>query len=191
MAVEDQGPRRAHRRMPLGGGSCSQSLPISSSMPWPVLAETRMAVLGRGSPGPARFPRRPRSGRARGQVDLVDDRDDLQAGLDGRVGVGDGLGLHALRGIDDQDRPFARLQGLLHLVVEVHVAGRVDEVEHELLAVVLVEDGDGRGLDGDAALALQVHVVEDLVLELALGDGPGAHEQAVGQACSCRGRCGR
>ena len=46
---------------------------------------------------------------------------------------------------------------------------------------MLVEDGDGRGLDGDAALALQVHVVEDLVLELALGDGPGAHEQAVGQ----------
>ena len=71
-------------------------------------------------------------GSGGGQVDLVDDGDDLQARLDGGVGVGDGLGLHALGGIDDQDRPFAGLQGLLHFVVEIHVAGRVDEVEHEL-----------------------------------------------------------
>src|SRR5207247_2134134 len=40
---------------------------------------------------------------------------------------------------------------------------------------------NGRGFDGDAALALQVHVVQDLVLELALGDGAGPHEQAVGK----------
>jgi hypothetical protein len=46
---------------------------------------------------------------------------------------------------------------------------------------VLVKHGHGAGLDGDAALALQVHVVEDLLLELALGDGAGAHEQPVGQ----------
>jgi hypothetical protein len=45
------------------------------------------------------------------------------------------LRLHALRRIDDQDRPFARLQGLLDFVVKVHVPRRVDEVEHELLTV--------------------------------------------------------
>jgi hypothetical protein len=47
--------------------------------------------------------------------------------------------------------------------------------------VVFMKDGDGRGLDGDPALALEVHVVEDLLLELALGDGAGAHEQPVGE----------
>ena len=31
-----------------------------------------------------------------GQVDLVDDQDDLHIGFDGHVGIGDGLGLDAL-----------------------------------------------------------------------------------------------
>ncbi len=50
--------------------------------------------------------------------------------------------------------------------MEIHVAWRVDEVEHVGLAGVLVLHGDGGGLDGDAALALDVHAVEDLVLGL-------------------------
>src|SRR5206468_1607519 len=74
-----------------------------------------------------------------------------------------------------------RLEGFLDLIVEIDMAGRVDEIEHELFTAMVMEDGDGRGLDGDAALALQVHVVQDLVVELALGDGPGPHEQAVGE----------
>ena len=72
---------------------------------------------------------RTRSGSADGQVDLVDDRDDLEIVVDGGVGVGQGLRLHALRGVDDQDRAFARGQASRHFVVEVDVAGRVDEVE--------------------------------------------------------------
>ena len=91
-----------------------------------------------------------------GEVDLVDDRDDLEVLLEGRVGIGDGLGLHALSGVDDEDRPLAGLERLSDLVVEVDVAGRVDEVEHERHAGVVVHDGDGAGLDGDAALALEV-----------------------------------
>ena len=121
------------------------------------------------------------NGARSGQVNLVDDRDDLQPHVDRGVRVGDGLGLHALGAVDDEDRPLARLQRLLHLVVEVDVPRRVDEVQHELLGaavghLVVVEDGDSRRLDGDAALPLQVHVVQHLVLELTLGDGPGAHE---------------
>jgi hypothetical protein len=44
-----------------------------------------------------------------------------------------------------------------------------------------VLDGDGGGLDGDAALALEVHGVEELLLGLAVGDGVGVLEQAVGE----------
>ncbi len=65
--------------------------------------------------------------------------------------------------------------------MEVDMPWRVDEVQHERHAVVLVEDGDRTGLDGDATLALQVHVVKDLLLEFAFGDGAGAHQQAVGE----------
>src|SRR6202043_2600802 len=44
-----------------------------------------------------------------------------------------------------------------------------------------VEQRHGVALDGDAALALDVHRVEDLVAELALLDRAAALDQAVGQ----------
>src|SRR5690606_19109921 len=86
-----------------------------------------------------------------------------------------------LGGIHDEDRPFAGQQRPRDLVVEVHVAGGVDEVEQVRLALVRVPNADRGGLDGDAAFAFQVHVVEGLVAGFAVGDGPGALEQAVRQ----------
>src|SRR5688572_10237230 len=58
---------------------------------------------------------------------------------------------------------------------------RVDEIEHELLPLMLMKHRYGRGLDGDSALAFQVHVIENLVLKLALRDRPRAHQQPVRQ----------
>ena len=58
----------------------------------------------------------------------------------------------------------------------------VDEVERVDLPVLRgVVEGDGAGLDGDAALALEVHIVEDLILHLARGDGVALFQQAVRQ----------
>ena len=75
--------------------------------------------------------------------------------LHGQVGVGQGLGLHALGGVDHENGPLAGGQGAGDLVVKVHMARRVDEVQGVGLAVQsVVLDGDGAGLDGDAALAL-------------------------------------
>ena len=42
-----------------------------------------------------------------GEVDLVDDGDDREVVVDGLEGVGDGLGLDALGGVDEEERPFA------------------------------------------------------------------------------------
>ena len=72
--------------------------------------------------------------RAR-QIDLVDDRDDLEVVLDREVGVGERLRLDALRRVDQQQRAFARGERPRHLVREVDVARRVDQVEDVLLAV--------------------------------------------------------
>ena len=105
--------------------------------------------------------------RAR-QIDLVDDRDDLEVVLDREVGVGERLRLDALRGVDQQQRALARGQRPRDLVAEVDVAGRVDQVEDVLLAVRRrVVQADRVRLDGDAALALEVHGVEHLRLHLA------------------------
>ena len=117
-----------------------------------------------------------------GQVDLVDDRDDLEVAVDGEVHVGQRLRFHALARIDQQQRAFARGQRPGDLVREVHVARRVDQVQDVLLPVVgRVVQADRVGLDGDAALALEVHGVQDLGLHLAGLERPGVFEEAVGQ----------
>ena len=117
-----------------------------------------------------------------GQVDFIDDRDDFQVVVQRQVGVGEGLRFHALRGVHHQQRALAGLQAAGDLVGEIHVAGGVDEVQLIPVAVVgAVIEADGVGLDGDAALALQVHGVEHLLHHFALGKRPGDFEQTVRQ----------
>ena len=60
--------------------------------------------------------------------------------------------------------------------------GRVDQVEDVVLAVVgRVAHAHGLGLDRDAALALEIHLVEELRALSRSVSVPGRVEQAVGQ----------
>ena len=62
------------------------------------------------------------------------------------------------------------------------MAGRVDQVEDVVLPVLgRVVQPDGLRLDGDAALALEVHRVEHLLVHLARVEPAGHLDQAVGQ----------
>ena len=107
-----------------------------------------------------------------GEVNFVDDGADFQIVVQGEVGVGQGLGLNALAGVHDEDGPLAGGQRAADLVVEVHVARGVDEVQGIGLAVLgVIAEGDGAGLNGDAALLFQVHVVQKLAFHLPFGDG--------------------
>jgi hypothetical protein len=117
-----------------------------------------------------------------GQVDLVEDRDDLMVVVDGLVDVGEGLRLDPLGGVDHQQAALAGRQAAGDLVGEIDVAGGVDQVQHIVLAVLgPVLQADGLGLDGDAALALDVHRVEHLLLHVARGEAAGQLDQPVGQ----------
>ena len=114
------------------------------------------------------------------QVNFVDDRDDGQVLLRRQMDVGHRLRLDALGGVNDQQRAFARAQAARNFVGKIHVAGRVDQVQLVSLAVLgLVKHRDRMGLDGDAALAFQVHGIEQLLLHVARGDGAGAMQQPV------------
>ena len=123
------------------------------------------------------------------QVDLVEHRDDVQVGVQREVEVREGLRLDALRGVDEQDGGLAGLERPRDLVGEVDVPGRVDHVEHVgagLGALVVAgrhrpRHPDGLALDGDAALALDVHPVEVLRPGAALVDDAGELQHPVGQ----------
>ena len=102
--------------------------------------------------------------------------------LQGQVGVGQGLSLHALGGVHHQHRALTGGQRPGHLVVEVHVARSVNQIEVVGLPILgLVLQTDGPGLDGDATLPLQVHVVQQLGLHLPGGHRVALLNKAVGQ----------
>ena len=71
-----------------------------------------------------------------GQVDLVEDRHDLEPGIDRLIDIGQGLGFDALAGIDHQQRAFAGGQAAADLIAEVDMARRVHQVEDIGLAVL-------------------------------------------------------
>ena len=152
-----------------------------SSTPSPVLALARIAssasmpmMSSISSIDPLRLGRR--------QVDLVQHGHHLDALLDRRVAVRDGLRLDALRRVDDQQRAFARGERARHLVGEVDVTRRIDQVELVRFAVARpVRQCGGLRLDRDPALALEVHRVEHLRFHLAIGQAAAPLDETVGQ----------
>ena len=69
------------------------------------------------------------------QIDLVDGRDHLETGIDSEVGIGQRLRLDPLGGIDQQQSAFTCSERAGHLVGEVDVPRRVDQVEVVVMTV--------------------------------------------------------
>ena len=96
------------------------------------------------------------------------------------IHIGQRLRLDTLRGIHHQDRALASRQAARDLIGEVDVARRVDQVQLVLLAIAgLVLEPNGRHLDGDPPLPLDVHAIEHLLAHLLGSNGPGGLEEAV------------
>ena len=92
------------------------------------------------------------------------------------------LGLDALGRVNDKDSALARGKRTGDLIIEIDVSRRVDQIENISFAVFrLVFEFDGACLDGDAALAFKIHVVEELILHLPRRDGFRHFENTVGK----------
>ena len=116
------------------------------------------------------------------QIDLVEDRHDLVVVVERLVDVGEGLRFDALARVHHQQRALAGREAAVDLVGEVDVPGRVDQVENVVLAVMgVVVQPHRLGLDGDAALALDIHGIEHLLAarHLALREAAGDLDQPV------------
>ena len=114
-------------------------------------------------------------------VDFVHHGDDFEVVFEGRIQVGDRLGLDALGGVDHEKGAFAGRDAARHLVGEVDMAGSIDEVEGIFLSLVVIFHLDGVALDGDATLALEVHVVEHLIDEFLVVERMGEFQKPIGQ----------
>src|SRR5208337_4500907 len=87
--------------------------------------------------------------RAR-KVDLVDDGNDRQIVVQGKLGIGKSLRLDSLGGIDHQDCALARGKAPRNLVGEVDMAGSIDQVQLVQVPIAsAVVKADGVGLDRD------------------------------------------
>ncbi len=116
------------------------------------------------------------------QIDLVEHRHDLVIVVERLIDVGERLRLDALAGVDHEQRALAGGERTVDLIGEVDMAGRVDEIEDVILAVVgAVIEPHRLRLDGDAALALDIHGIEHLLDHFALLEPAGRLNQPVGQ----------
>ena len=117
-----------------------------------------------------------------GEVHLVEDGQHFQTLLYGGIAVGDRLGLDALAGVHDQQRALTGRQGARYLIGKIDVAGGVDKIQLEHLAAAgLVVEGDALGLDGDTALALDIHGVQHLLVHLPVAEPATVLYEAVSQ----------
>ncbi|CAB4908849.1 unannotated protein [freshwater metagenome] len=110
-----------------------------------------------------------------GAIDLVDDEDDRQVGLERLAEHEARLGQRALRRVDEEDDAVDEGQAALDLAAEVGVAGRVDDRDRRVAPL----DDRVLGEDGDPALALLVVRVHDAVGVLAAVQGAGLTQHRV------------
>ena len=114
------------------------------------------------------------------QVNFVDNGNNLQIIIQRQIHVRQGLRLNALGRVNNQQRTLARSQRTRNLIGKIDVTGSINKIEHILLAVArLVDAAHGLRLDGNAALALQIHGVQNLVLHLALSKSSCIFNQPV------------
>ncbi len=120
-----------------------------------------------------------------GAVELVDEADARDGVLVGLAPDRLGLRLHAGDAVEDHDRAVEHPEAPLDLDSEVHVPGRIDDVD----LVIVPEAGRGRGRDGDAALLLLRHPVHrgralvdlaELVDLLRVEEDPLGHGRLAG-----------
>ena len=96
--------------------------------------------------------------------------------------IGNGLRLHALGRVNDEQRAFACAQAARNLVRKIHMAGGINQIQFEDFAVLrLVFHRDWMRFDCDATLLFQIHGVEQLIFHLARRDRPRAMQQTVGK----------
>ena len=111
-----------------------------------------------------------------GKINLVEHRNDLEILIKRKIEICDRLRLHALRRVHEKDRSLDGRKRSRNFIIEIHVPGRINEVQR----VALIAHPNGRELDRDPLLPFQIHRVEHLLLHLAFLHRPCHFKHPVG-----------
>ena len=101
--------------------------------------------------------------------------------LESHIEIRNRLCLNTLSSVDDKQCAFAGSDGAGDFVGEVHVPWGINQIEYVVLTIELVVHLDGVALNGDPALALEIHIIEYLLLKILPRDGLCRLQQAVSQ----------
>ena len=108
-----------------------------------------------------------------GQINLVDDRHDIQVMIQRQIDIGQSLSLHALSRIHYQNGSVTGRKTPGHLIIKIHMSGRVNQIENVLFSVLrFVYNADRLGFDRDSTLSLQIHIIQYLSLHFPAGQCP-------------------
>ncbi len=117
-----------------------------------------------------------------GQINLVDDGDDIQIMLHGQINIGQGLCLNPLCGIHHEDGSLTGSEASGNLIGKVHMPGCINQVQNILLpGPGLINQAYRLGLDGNTPFPLQVHGIQHLFIHFPFGQHTGLLHQAVGK----------
>ena len=99
-----------------------------------------------------------------------------------QINVGQCLRLDSLGRIHYQNGTVTGSKASGYFVIKVHMAGGIDQIKDVLLTILRFINGShGLSLDGDTALSLQIHIVQDLRLHLSLGQKTCLLYNTIGQ----------
>ena len=117
------------------------------------------------------------------QVDLIENGQYLQIVIKGKICIGQGLCLHALRRINYQNSTLAGGKRAGNLIVKVHVTRGIDKIKLIGLTVLsFVVKTNGAGFDSYATLLFQVHIIQQLGGHFTLGYRLALFQQTVSQS---------
>ena len=117
------------------------------------------------------------------QINLVNNRNYFQIMLQGHINIGQGLGLNTLGSIHNQQGTLTGRQRTGHLIGEIHMARCINKIKAVHFPILtLVVNAYSLGLDGNATLPFQIHIVQHLIFHFTLGKGAGIFNKTVGNS---------
>ena len=90
-----------------------------------------------------------------------------------QIDIGQSLSLHTLSRIHYQNGSVTGRKTPGHLIIKIHMSGRVNQIENVLFSVLrFVYNADRLGFDRDSTLSLQIHIIQYLSLHFPAGQCP-------------------